>query len=141
MIKTFAVFAAVAALSVTGPVAQAGTKKKIDHRLTAVSIGVGAGATAGYFAFDDWSLKWRGVHGVTSLGAWGLTTVGCAALSPIVATAVLNRPLTFREAHILVANCVIPVVGGWLVNEAHNEGIWQAPDEKPPRKVVQRRKR
>jgi hypothetical protein len=57
--------------------------------------------------------------------------VGCAAISPMVATAVLKRPLTYREAHILIGSCVIPVVGGWLVNEAYNAHALWAPDEKP----------
>jgi hypothetical protein len=43
--------------------------------------------------------------------------MGCAALSPIVATAVLNRPLTYREAHILIGGCIIPVIGGWLIDQ------------------------
>jgi hypothetical protein len=37
---------------------------------------------------------------------------------------VLNWPLTYREAHILIGGCVIPIVGGWLVD-------W-APDEPQP---------
>ena len=53
-----------------------------------------------------------------------------AALSALVATAVLKRPLKYREAHILAGSCVIPIVGGWLVNEAYNRDILWAPDEK-----------
>jgi hypothetical protein len=103
----------------------------IDKRLTAVSIGVGAASTATYFALNDWHWGWDSSRsGVTSLGALGLTTVGCAALSPIVATAVLGRQLKYREAHILIGGCVIPFVGGWLVNEAYNRHILWAPDEK-----------
>jgi hypothetical protein len=44
--------------------------------------------------------------------------MGCTALSPIVPTAVLNRPLTYREAHILIRGCVIPILGGWVVDQA-----------------------
>src|SRR5512140_3595611 len=102
----------------------------IGKRLTAVSIGVGAASTAAYFALNDWHWKWDSSrHGITSLGAWGATTLGCAALSPIVATAVLGRPLKYREAHILIGSCVIPIVGGWLVNEAYNNHVLTAPDE------------
>ena len=49
-----------------------------------------------------------------------IALIGCAALSPMVATVVLNRPLTFREAHYLIASCVLPIVGGWLVNQAYD---------------------
>ena len=52
----------------------------------------------------------------------------------MVGTVVLNRPLTYREAHILIADCVIPFVGGWLVNEAYNSGALWAPDEKVEKK-------
>jgi hypothetical protein len=31
----------------------------------------------------------------------------------------VNRPLKFQEAHYLIASCVLPVVGGWLVNQAY----------------------
>ncbi len=68
-------------------------------------------------------------------------TIGCAAASPIVATAVLKRPLTYREAHILIGSCVIPIIGGWLVNEAYNDGWLWAPDEKRARRVRHRHHR
>ena len=124
--------AAIATFAFTAQAADAKSRRHVDERLTAVGIGVGAASTAGFFALNDWHFShWDSArHGVTSLGAWGLTTVGCAAASPIVATAVLKRPLTYREAHILVGSCVIPIIGGWLVNEAYNAHILWAPDEK-----------
>jgi hypothetical protein len=88
-------------------------------RIKVVAIGVGAASTAGYFAINNWKWNnWNNSSGLTSLGAWGLTTIGCAAVSPIVATVVVNRVLTNREANYLVASCVLPIVGGWLVNQA-----------------------
>ena len=128
-----ALVAALAVFVFSAQAADAKSARHIDNRLTAVSIGVGTASSAGFFALNDWHFThWNSArHGITSLGAWGLTTVGCAALSPIVATAVLNRPLTYREAHILVASCVIPVIGGWLVEEAYNNHILWAPDEQP----------
>jgi hypothetical protein len=136
MNRKFAIFAAViAAFAFTAQAANAGSRRHIDKRLAAVSIGVGAASTAGFFALNDWHWKWDSArHGITSLGAWGATTIGCAALSPMVATVVLNRPLTYREAHILVGSCLIPVIGGWLVNEAYNHHVLWAPDEQPVRK-------
>ncbi|HZT24657.1 MAG TPA: hypothetical protein VFA57_03030 [Pseudolabrys sp.] len=61
------------------------------------------------------------------------TTIGCAVTEPMVASAVLKRPLSYREAHILIGSCLIPFIGGWLVNEAYNKGWLWAPDEKPRR--------
>lgn len=132
MIRKFAVLVAtLAALACTMQAAEARVHKRIDPRLDAVSIGVGAASTAGYFAWV----------GDTNGAAGALTTMGCAAASPIVATAALNRPLSYREAHILIGSCVIPVIGGWLVNEAYNEGWLWAPDEKPVRRVHYRHHR
>jgi len=131
MNRKLAIFtAAIAAFAFVSQSADAKGRRHIDKRLTAVSIGVGAASTATYFALNDWHWKWdSGRSGITSLGAWGATTIGCAALSPIVATAVLGRPLKYREAHILIGSCVVPIVGGWLVNEAYNHHILWAPDE------------
>lgn len=128
-----ALAAAIAVLALSAQAADAKSGRHVDDRITKVAIGVGTASSAGYFALNDWHFNhWNSArHGITSLGAWGLTTVGCAALSPIVATAVLNRPLTYREAHVLIGSCFIPVIGGWLVNEAYNNHILWAPDEQP----------
>jgi hypothetical protein len=99
--------------------------------LSVVGTGVGTGMGAANLALNDWRWQhWDSArHGVTALGAWGLTTIGCAALSPIVATAVLNRPLTYREAYVLIGGCVVPIIGGWLVEQAYENHIFWAPDE------------
>lgn len=137
MNRKFVIFAAaLAAFAFVTQGAQAGERRHLDKRIKAVEIGVGAASTAAFFAMNNWNWKWdSGRSGVTALGAWGLTTMGCAALSPIVATAVVNRPLTYREAHIMIADCLIPIVGGWLVNEAYNQHILWAPDEPQARAV------
>ncbi len=104
---------------------------KINPVLTGTAIGVGAASSAAFFAINDWHWRhWNNSSGLSRFGAWGATTLGCAAVSPMVATALLNRPLSYREAHILIGSCVIPFVGGWLVNEAYNQHILWAPDEK-----------
>jgi hypothetical protein len=144
MNRKFAFVAAlVAAFTFAAQSAQAGghhDKKK----LAAVAIGVGAASAAGFFALNNW--RWNGwdsngtAGGLTRLGAWGATTMGCAAVSPMVATVVLNRPLTMREAHILVGSCVVPIVGGLLVNavwDAHPE--WEA-GTPAPRKMHRHKK-
>ena len=144
MHKRLAILATVlAAFAFSGQGADAKARKhQIDNRIRAVAIGVGAASTAAYFAINDW--KWRDWHnssGISQWGAWGITTVGCMAVSPMVATVVLDRPLTQREAHILIGSCLIPLIGGWLVNEAYNNGWLWAPDEQPVRKVAYRHRR
>jgi hypothetical protein len=137
MNRKFIVFAAlVAAFAFTSQAAQAhGDKKKI----AAVAIGVGAASTAGFFALNNW--RWNGwdtrgtAGGLTRLGAYGATTIACAAVSPMVATVVLNRPLTMREAHVLVGSCVVPIVGGLLVN-----AIWDANPQWEPAKPAHHRR-
>jgi hypothetical protein len=137
MNRKFAVFAAlIAAFAFTSQAAQAhGDKKKI----AAVAIGVGAASTAGFFALNNW--RWNGwdtrgtAGGLTRLGAYGATSMACAAVSPMVATVVLNRPLTMREAHVLVGSCVVPIVGGLLVN-----AIWDANPQWEPAKPAHHRR-
>jgi hypothetical protein len=60
-----------------------------------------------------------------SLGtAYGVTAFGCAVVYPIVATVVLNRPLTPREAYVGMADCVVPFIGGWLVDASLPHDAW-----------------
>jgi uncharacterized membrane protein YidH (DUF202 family) len=139
MTRKFAIVAAMlAAFAFTVQSADAHGRHHHHHvgkRLTAVAITVGAASTATYFAINNWHTSgWNNSSGLTRLGAWGITTVGCAAVSPIVATVVLKRQLSYREAHILVGSCVIPIIGGWLVNEAYNAHILWAPDEQVEKK-------
>lgn len=140
MNRKFAIFAAViASLAITAQSAEAGQRRHVDKRVTAVAVGVGAASTAAFFAINDWRWNpWDNSSGLSRAGAWGVTTFGCAVVSPMVASAVLHRPLKYREAHVLIGSCVIPVVGGWLVNEAYNARLITAPDEEP---VVIKRKR
>ena len=106
------------ALSQTGNAGPA-RKHETDPRLSAVSFGVGAASTAGFFALRNWQLHNKGrLNGLGINGAAIMTTGGCLALSPIVGTIVVQRELTFREAYGLTADCIIPFVGAWLVNKA-----------------------
>ena len=133
MNRKFAIFAAlIAAFAFTCQVADAHEHLRKGKKLKAVAIGVGAASTAGYFAINKWKWDgWNNSSGMTSLGAWGVTAMGCAAISPMVATVVLNRPLKFQEAHYLIASCVLPVVGGWLVNQAYAAHPEWEPGYKP----------
>ena len=138
MNRKLAVFAAaVAAFAFTASAAQAGGYKQhhhrhLDHRLKVVSIGVGAASTAAYFGINNWHWRWQNTAALSQGGAIALTTVGCMALSPIVGTIVVNRELTMREAHVMAASCVVPIIGGWLVEaayDAHPE--WEGAAVKP----------
>jgi hypothetical protein len=123
--------AALAVFCLAAQSADAGPRRPIDPRISTTDTGVG--------------LAWTGVAiAARSIGDGAAitgTTVGCMATGPMVATVVLNRPLTYREAHIIIDDCLIPIIGGWLVNEWYNEGILVAPDEKPVRAAHHRRKR
>jgi len=131
--KVAFVVAALAALAVSyGPANAGGRHKDAKAALTATEIGVGAASTAAYFAINDWHWKWDSARaGITQAGAIAGTTIGCAAVSPMVATVLLKRPLRYREAHMLIAGCVIPVIGSWLVEQAYDNHILWAPDEEP----------
>ncbi len=142
MNRKFVIFAAaLAAFAFTaqGADAKSGKHHKDKKTLTAVSIGVGLASTGAYFGIKHNDGSNNGV-GLSSGAAWTLSTVGCMAVSPIVATVVLDRPLKYREAHALIASCILPVVGGWLVNQAYDNGTWVAPDE-PVRKMHHKKKK
>lgn len=102
-----------------------------DPRLTVVGIGVGLGADGA-----SWALTRK--HGspphrnMTWGAAYGVTTFGCAVVYPMVATVVLNRPLTPREAYDGIADCVVPFIGGWLVDAWLPHTAWVDGTPPPP---------
>lgn len=148
MIRLGTVAAAIAAVMLLAQGAAAAgrrhhvdSRQKVDPRVDVVGLGVGVASTVGYFALTGWRLKGgTSTTGLTPAGALVATTAGCIVASPLVATAVVRRPLTHREAHVLMVGCVIPFVGPWLVNaayDAHPE--WAAFDgpvatQPPPRR-------
>lgn len=91
-----------------------------DIRLVATGLAVGGGATATYFALRNEPNAVR----PTPLAAYGLTTIWCAGAFPIVGTLVVQRPLLTREVYVGMANCALPVVGGWLVEAAFRGQPW-----------------
>lgn len=129
--KIAVLVAAIAALAITCQSADAKGRKGDKTALLATSIVVGAGSTLAFLSLNDWTFKdGNGTNGFSTWGAWTATTLACAAVSPMVGTAVLKRPLKYREAHILVGSCVVPIVGGYLVNQAYKAGWITAPDER-----------
>ncbi len=136
--KLAAAFAVLAAFALTVQTADAGSRRHhVDKRVVATGVVVGAAATAAYFSMNDWRWKWDSGNQFSSGVAYGLTAVGCAALSPMVATVVVGRELTMREGHVLVGSCVIPIIGGLLVNAAYDAN----PHWEPKPKMVKVAKR
>jgi hypothetical protein len=88
-----------------------------NPKVFAVGVGVGAASTGAYFAITEQR------HPALSAGAaFVLTSIGCAAVAPIIAALVIgeteHRELTSREAMRLALDCFIPFIGGLLVNAA-----------------------
>jgi hypothetical protein len=94
-----------------------------DPRLTATGIVVGTAGTYGAYALAH-------KHGVPATRvasptiAVAVTTYGCAVVYPIAATIVMQRALTPREAYMGMADCVIPFVGGWIVDQTLPHTAW-----------------
>jgi len=86
--------------------------------------------TLTYRSISQWNLDHWNAGPISEFGAYADTTIGCMAVAPV--PAVVDRPLTIREAHVLFAPCLLPVVGGWLVNETYNNHVLTAPDEVGP---------
>lgn len=132
--------AAVAVFVLTSQSADAHWRhKKVSKPVVATAIGAGVVSTVTYWSILDWS--WHKHTNSYKWGAWGATTAGCVALSPIVATALKKAPLTYREAHVLVGSCIVPIVGGWLVNAAYDANPQWLPDEKATHRKHRRHKR
>ena len=84
-------------------------------------IGVATGVTSYYLT------KKHGVpphRPMSAWGAYGITTYACAVVYPFVGTWLLNRPLTPREMYIGVGECMVPFIGGWLVDTYLPHDAW-----------------
>ncbi|BAT59712.1 hypothetical protein GJW-30_1_02245 [Variibacter gotjawalensis] len=91
-----------------------------DARIFWSGVIVGGAMTGTYYAIEHKRFLNAGGGRHFNTGAWGLTTVGCMALTPMVAAAWVHntegRPLTQREAMGMGANCVVPFLGGLVVD-------------------------
>lgn len=109
-----------------------------DPRLTATGISIGVAGDAATYALVH-------KHGVPATRmaspgfAFAVTSYGCAVVYPIVATVVMRRALTPREAYMGIANCIIPFVGGWIVDATLPHTAWN--DGLPERRVWRHRHR
>jgi len=111
--------ALAAAVAFSGFAAQSGTANALflDTRspnVTAAQLVVGAGTFGAYLA-----LTRRHHHGSKwhfSAKWYGLTTVGCMALTPILGAALVGanegRELKSSEVFIMAGDCALPILGG-----------------------------
>jgi hypothetical protein len=108
-----------------------------DYRL--MYSGWAVGAASG--AVSYWGTQKHGNPGVKHMSygtAYGVTTAGCVVIYPIVATIWVNRPLTPREAYTGMADCVVPFIGGWIVDAILPHDAWT--DGTPVKPVRQAKK-
>lgn len=129
MNRKIAVFAAaLAAFAFTGQSAQAGSRTLWDEinpfagPIATAGTAAGAGTTAGFFAINHWKWNWdAAAAGISQAGAITLTTVGCAAIAPMIGSALVGRPLTYREAGKLTVGCVLPIIGPMIVDKLYDD--------------------
>jgi hypothetical protein len=94
-----------------------------DPRLTATGIGIGVATTGASYALTH-------KHGVPPVrtmspaAAFGVTTFGCMVLYPIIGTIAVHRELTPREAYSGLLGCVVPFIGGWIVDKTLPHTAW-----------------
>ena len=87
-----------------------------DPRLTAAGIGIGIGTgVGGYFLTQKHGNP--GHARMTTLGAYGVTVGACMVATPFIYTVAVNRPLTYREVYMAMADCIVPFIGSYLVNQ------------------------
>ena len=129
MQRFFAIICALAAIALTCQPANAfllERHKKVSPPVRATAVGAGIASTVTYWSLLDWS--WDKKSSGYKLGAAGAVTFGCMVLSPMVAAALKKRELTLREVYVLEGSCIIPIVGGFLVNAAFDANPqWEEP--------------
>ena len=90
-------------------------------------VGAGTGV-ASYYATKKHG---NPPHRFMSYGtAYAVTTYACAVVYPFVGTVMLNRPLTPREMYDGVGDCIVPFIGGYIVDAMLPHDAWT--DGTPP---------
>jgi hypothetical protein len=121
--------ALAAAVTMFGLVAQAGSAKAFllndrSPSVTGAQIVVGAGMTAAmYSQICNNNFKNCARIGSNRWLKWyGLTTIGCMALTPIVGAALVSyyehRELRSSEVFMMASDCVVPIIGGLIAKAA-----------------------
>ena len=126
------------AVATFGLVGQASTANAFllndrSPNVTAGQIVAGVSMTAAYYGMIC-NRNFNNCARFTShraLRAYGLTTVGCMALSPIIGGLLVSynekRELRSSEVFMMTADCLVPIIGGWIAKaafDAHPE--WDA---------------
>ncbi len=127
---------AASAFAVQSADAHSWRHKKVGKGVVVAGTVTGAAATAGYFWINNWEWKWRGdsVNALNQGGAIAATSIACMAVAPMLASALEGRELTLREAGVLFGGCLVPIVGGYLVNAAWDANPqWERFEKKPAR--------
>lgn len=135
--------AAAAVVAVFALACQGANAAPRSPNVTASHVVVGAGMTGAYLAAINqhrhghhW--RWYSKHLSPKFGV--LTTGGCMALTPMLGAAIVaaneHRELTSREVHVMLADCVVPFIGGWVM-EAYFDQLEarQAAAAPAPRRV------
>ena len=133
------------AVATLGLVAQASTAnafllKDRSPNVQAGQIIAGLGMTAAYYSAicnNNFSRCAR-FDSARSLKWYGLTTVGCFALSPIIGGLLVSmnekRELKSSEVFMMTADCVLPIIGGWIAKAAFDANPqWDAGTGRPRR--------
>ena len=126
------------AVATFGLVAQGGTANAflLNDRSPNVQAGqivAGLGMTAAYYAWicNNSFNNCARFTSTRALHAYGITTIGCMALSPIIGGLLVShnehRELKSSEVFMMTADCLLPIIGGWIMKsafDAHPE--WDA---------------
>jgi hypothetical protein len=119
MKKTFLALATV--LAMFGLAAQTGTAnafllKDRSPNVTAAQLVVGLGTTGAYWALANRHHHWNHNKFRFSAKWYGLTTVGCMSLTPILGAALVGanegRELRSSEVFMMLGDCAVPILGG-----------------------------
>jgi ribosome-associated protein YbcJ (S4-like RNA binding protein) len=126
------------AVATFGLVAQGGTAKAFLLNDRSPNVTVGQFIAGGSMAAVYWTqICHNGFHNCANFTSahalkwYGLTTVGCMALSPIIGGLLVSanekRELRSSEVYMMTADCILPIIGGWIMKsafDAHPE--WDA---------------
>ena len=127
-----------------GMVSQSGTANAFllndrSPSVTAAQIIVGGSMTGAFFALTCHHGHCSNFGTGANLKWYGLTTVGCMALTPMVGAAFVawneHRELRSSEAMMMLADCVVPIIGGLIVKSAYDaHPEWDAGTGGPTRR-------
>ena len=107
--------------------------------VTAAQLSVGIASTATLYALTHRHGHHARIGSSRFLKWYGLTTIGCMALTPIVGAALVSanehRELRSSEVFMMAGDCVVPILGGlfWqAMFDAHPE--WDRGTGRPTRR-------